>query len=135
MDWILPRLACGTYDEAQMLVSDGSIGYAMNLSERPSETVVFCLHAPMPDEVFLDADMWELQVHRLFAIFLTSRTGIFVHCRLGVSRSPALCAAYLAASGVARTLDEALAQVRATRVVTRIHQETERGLRAWWEGR
>lgn len=135
MDWILARLACGTYDEAQMLAGGGPFERVLNLSERHSETVIPCYHAPMPDEVFLESAVWELQVQKLFAVLLTARRAVFVHCRLGVSRSPALCAGYLVASGVTRTLDEALVRVRASRAVTRIHPRTERGLRAWWECR
>jgi protein-tyrosine phosphatase len=132
MDWILGRLACGTFDEAQMLASDGPFDVVMNLSERPSETVVHCLHAPMPDEVFLEAAVWELQVQKLFAVLMVGRRAVFVHCRLGISRSPALCAAYLMACGGARNPEEAMMLVRGARRVTHVHPETWRGLTAWW---
>ena len=135
MDWILGRMACGTFDEAQMLTLDGLFGGVMNLSERLSETVLPCLHAPIPDEVFLKWPVWDTQLKNLFALLLTSRRGVFVHCRLGVSRSPALCAAYLAVAGVARDLAEALEIVQARRQVTKIHPETLRGVVAWWEQR
>lgn len=135
MDWILGRLACGTFDEAQVLAADGPFDRVMNLSERLSETVVPCIHAPMPDEVFLEGSVWDTQLTNLFALLLTSRRAVFLYCRLGVSRSPALCAAYLVACGVARNLGEALVIVQARRRVTKIHPETLRGVVAWWEQR
>ncbi len=135
MDWILGRLACGTFDEAQVLVADGPFDGVLNLSERFSETVVPCIHAPMPDEVFLERALWETQIAILGTLLRRSRRAVLVHCRLGVSRSPALCAAYLTASGMARDPSEGLAIVQAQRRVTKIHPETLRGIVAWWQQR
>ena len=135
MDWILGRLACGTFDEAQVLVADGPFDVAMNLSERLSETVVSGIHVPMPDEVFLPWGLWERQVFTLSTLLRKSRRAVFVHCRLGVSRSPALCAAYLAVAGVTQSVSEALEIVQARRRVTKIHPETWRGVVAWEERR
>lgn len=135
MDWILGRLACGTFDEAQMLVADGPFDGVMNLSERLSETVVLCFHAPMPDEVFLEWALWEEQILTLSTLLRRSRRAVFIHCRLGISRSPALCAAYLVACGVVQSMSESLEIVQVRRRVTKIHPETLRGVMAWWERR
>lgn len=135
MDWILNRLACGTFDEAQMLVADGLFDRVLNLSERLSDTVLPCLHLPMPDEVFLDTALWDRQIEALAMLLHRSRRAVFVHCRLGISRAPALCAAYLTACGIAHHPDEALDIVRRARPQTAIHPETWRGVRAWWIGK
>jgi protein-tyrosine phosphatase len=57
---------------------------------------------------------------------------VLLHCRLGKSRSVALCAAYLAYCGFSDTPDNALLYIYAKRPIASVHPETWRGVVNWW---
>jgi hypothetical protein len=59
--------------------------------------------------------------------------GVLVHCKGGISRSPAIVCAYLLHSGRARTVDEALAVVRKARPPANPNKGFMRQLRAFEE--
>lgn len=59
-------------------------------------------------------------------------TGIvYVHCKIGYSRSAAIVGAWLLASGRAATADEAIAQLRAARPSIVVRPEIDQALRAF----
>lgn len=134
MDWILGRLACGSAEDAITLCMASPklrhIDRIMTLAEQPvSYDVVpsqtFVHHEPLPDEVWLPPDLWACRVATL-RTFLQAGATVLVHCRLGKSRSPALCAAYLISCGMG--VDEARVYVEAKRPAAQIHPETWRGV-------
>ena len=54
---------------------------------------------------------------------------VYVHCKIGYSRSAAVVGAWLVASGAARSADEAIARLRAARPSIVIRPEAETALR------
>ena len=133
MDWILSRLACGSLADATMLGTASGIGRVVTLCEQPCPplpSLTYGRHEPIPDEVWLPPDLWGRRVESLRLLLIHAT--VLVHCRLGVSRAPALCAAYLIRCGMAP--GEALAFVQSKRPVARIHPETWRGVLEWSEG-
>ena len=136
MDWILGRLACGSLADATGLIeqradgASGEIHDVLTLCEQPTPALpgmTYGHHAPIPDEVWLPPDLWERRVESL-RLLLVHGT-VLVHCRLGVSRAPGLCAAYLIRCGMQP--GEALAYVCAKRAVAQPHAETWRGIVEW----
>ena len=128
LDWILNRLACGSFEDAQ--APEPRITVIMNLSERAYSSTARLIHAPFPDEVYLEPLLWSERVAQLRAL-LHSRETVLVHCRLGKSRSPSLCAAYLMACGMAT--ERALQYVTTRRHLAQPHAETWRGVLAWYK--
>ena len=137
MDWILHRLACGSLDDAVALATHPparSIERVLTLSEQRCPTfpsLTYEQYHPIPDEVWLPRDLWQVRVDTL-RVLLQNGSTVLVHCRLGRSRSPALCAAYLIACGMG--CDEARAFVETKRSETRMHSETWRGVVEWARG-
>ena len=134
MDWILRRLACGSFDDAlTVATSPVPIDRILSLSERavPHGALASTTHAhhePIPDETWLPPDLWTKRVETL-RVFLNAGATVLVHCRLGVSRAPALCAAYLIHCGMAP--DEARQFVEARRAVASMHPKTWQGVVEW----
>ena len=127
MNQILDRLYLGCIENAYQAASP--ITVILNLCEHGYESPLLVIHAPMPDEVFLPAWEWQSRLHAL-GMLLQNRHSVLVHCRLGVSRSPALVTAYLASVGWC--LEQARLVVRARRSCVNIHPETWRGVEEWW---
>ena len=113
------------------LIGGGRAPEVLQLHDCAPAPPVTVMHHEIPDEVFLDGSVWSGLTHLLSGL-LTHGNTVLVHCRLGVSRAPALCAAYLMRCGMAP--EEALAYVTARRAVTAVHAETWRGVLAWAEG-
>lgn len=133
MDWILSRLACGSLVDVAALEHISGIQRVLTLSEQrrpPLPSLMYGHHEAIPDEVWLPPDLWERRVESLR--YLLVHGTVLVHCRLGISRAPALCAAYLIRCGMAA--EEAHAFVQSKRPVTNIHPETWRGVLEWAEG-
>ncbi len=59
---------------------------------------------------------------------------VYVHCKIGYSRSATVIGAWLVASGAAGTADEAIARLRAVRPSIVIRPEAEEALRAFATG-
>ncbi len=132
MDWILDRLACGSLEDVPTL--DHTITRILTLCEQrcvPPRSTVFVDHRPLPDAVWLPPDVWRARVDTLAHLLQRCQLTVLVHCRLGVSRAPALCAAYLMQCGMGP--EEARAYVEARRPAAAIHPETWRGVLAWGE--
>lgn len=133
MDFLLPRLALGCFEDVPFAYSAG-ITRILTLCEACPTSDTIILHCPIPDEVWLPRDVWNGLIEQL-SYLLDSGQSVLVHCRLGVSRSPTLVAAYLACAGYELTLESALAYVHSKRACVKPHSETWRGMREWWEGR
>ncbi len=134
MDQILPRLFLGDFADAQA-VQVQDIQAVLTLCEaRPHVAQgMDHVHAPIPDEVFLEHHVWAELLHALHVLLCDRHMRVLVHCRLGVSRAPSLVAAYLAQCGW--TLETALALLVSRRSVVAPHSETWRGVQHFLEGR
>ena len=132
MDQILSRLYCGSLEDAQAWTyKDGQAIVTLSeqrIDKNASPLLIHVAYLPIPDEAWLPREIWKSRVDAL-AHYLGLHWTVLVHCRLGVSRSPALCAAYLAHTGW--DLDEALAYVQSKRACTKVHGETWRGVKEW----
>ena len=132
MDKILPDLYLGSLEDGQTCAEP--IEVCFNICEHSYEPKKYMVHAPIEDEVFHDARIWQGLVAKLYSIHhdeINHRV-VLVHCRLGISRAPSLVAAYLAYCGYTRDVDHALVQVTKQRPIAYPHMETWRGVRAWW---
>ena len=129
MDFVLSRLVVGAFNEVATV--PGTITAVLSLCERQPDPVAQCLmlHAPIPDEVELSATTWEELTTCLTRLLAHGHT-VFVHCRLGKSRSPALCAAHLIRCGY--TPENALAIVQKAHAYTCVHPETWKSVLRWW---
>jgi protein-tyrosine phosphatase len=137
MEQILEHLWLGSLDDAERahLSPLPRIEMLFTLREKPLEmTPLSYIHMPMPDEVILPAAIWEERVQKL-AELQRMQICTLVHCRLGVSRSPALVASYLAHCGMMPTPLKALGYVMGRRSVVNVHEATWRGVEYWWSRR
>ena len=135
MTRITDTLYLGTYEDALYTpVAEAGIQGTFNLAERSYEAVLPVRHHAIPDEVVLSSQVWQCLID-LLGSFVTTYAPVLVHCRLGVSRSPALVAAYLAATGAYPDPEAALAYVKACRPVVQVHEATWEGICAWWRER
>ena len=136
MNQILDRLWLGDMDDG--LVAHEcpmpKIGAILALNERAYQTPLAYFHVSMPDEVFLPGHIWQSRVETL-AQLQESLVTTLVHCRLGVSRSPALVAAYLAHIGMMPDVTKALGYVMGRRSVVKVHDATWAGVTSWWSQR
>ena len=133
MDQILDRLWLGGCEPDGDALRSWTSGCVLTLCEVPpvlDNPAVHHIHAPMPDEVFMQAPEWSARVHALRQALRKYPT-VFVGCRLGKSRAPSLVAAYLTETGWA--LDTALAFLVSKRSVVAPHPETWRGVQHWQE--
>ena len=80
------------------------------------------LTAPTPDQL---RDALDFITHE------AARGTVYVHCKIGYSRSAAVVGAYLLASGQAGTADQALAFLREARPPIVIREEAVRAIRGW----
>ena len=137
MDQILDRLWLGTWDDAAAYADPSTQGFPLrgilSLSERPLTVhpSIVHTHAPIADEVYHAPHVWQELLHALIAL-VHLRGNVLVHCRLGVSRSPALVALYLAQCGHSRDPQAALAHLVARRGCVAPHEETWRGVVETW---
>jgi membrane-associated phospholipid phosphatase len=95
------------------------------LATRYLNVPILDLTAPTPE-----------QLQRCVA-FVTENAGrgvVYVHCKIGYSRSAAVVGAYLLQSGAVRTADEAMARLRAVRPSLVIRPEAEASLRRFEAG-
>lgn len=136
MEQILERLWLGSFEDAEIahLSPLPKFGALVTLCEAAPQTPLALLHMPIPDEVFLEAHLWASRVETL-AQLQESLVTTLVHCRLGVSRSPALVAAYLAHIGMMPTPERALGYVMGRRKVVNVHSDTWYGVTSWWSNR
>lgn len=105
MDRILARLWVGDLADGHDIAEARCvhpITRILNLSQyRYTTTRLLCLpieHLPIDDEVLLPAATWTLVV-RTIQQALEAGHHLLVHCRLGKSRAPSACAAYLMQCG------------------------------------
>ena len=131
MNRILDRLYCGAFDDVPAC-ADAGITCVLSLCEAQPEPIpgVLMLHAPFPDEVDIPVHVWAELITALTRVLRYGYT-VLVHCRLGVSRSPTLCAAYIARAGVF-PLDDALTYVRLCRNIANPHSATWASVGAWY---
>lgn len=134
MDQITARIWLGSLEDAQSPLAQSSMAATLNLCEHRYPTSLAYWHLPMPDEVFLAPSVWQVRVDALTNLQLSLVTTL-VHCRLGVSRSPSLVAAYLASIGAYDTPDAALDFLQRRRACVNPHPDTWRGVLHWWEQR
>lgn len=134
MNRLLDRLYCGAFADVQPSLNAEGITCVLSLCEQAPEAVpgVKMIHAPISDEVTLPPQTWSELLRALLAEIRDGHT-VLVHCRLGVSRAPSLCAAYLAATGCIASPNTALAYVQERRSVANPHPLTWYGVKQWWE--
>lgn len=133
MDRILDRLWCGSYEDGRHVAAKDTvvpIRYILNISQYPYDSpIIPAVHYPIEDEVCLPGKTWEHLTH-LLSDLLVARYTVLVHCRLGKSRAPALCAAYLMRCGFAP--EKALELVLEKRSEADPHPETIKSVLAWF---
>ena len=131
MNQLLDRLYCGAFVDVPTCHEQG-ITCVLSLCEQAPEPVpgVTMLHAPITDEVHLPAPVWA-ELTTLLAKQLRHGHTVLVHCRLGVSRAPSLCAAYMAQAGLL-SIGDALDKVRACRDVASPHVATWGSVLEWY---
>ena len=127
MTHIRPRLFLGCFED--VLHSMAPITHIYTLCESRPVSAHIVFHRPIPDEIYLAPSVWATLVDELEGLMLVGHT-VLVHCRLGVSRSPALVVAYLAQTE-GMTVAAARLMVKTKRPVVQIHPETWRGIVAW----
>lgn len=130
MERILDRLWCGSLADAAVLAPGGPIRRIVHLAlqDPPVADVIHTVEMPILDEVFLGDGVWETLTWTIQEC-LSARGEVLVHCRLGKSRAPSACAAYLIRAGYRP--DKALALVRRARPQADPHPETWRSVLAW----
>lgn len=123
-----------TEAEAQDAVAAG-VTAVLDLTAEFSETHAFrsCdyLNAPILDLTAPTDD----QLDRCLA-FLRKRASqgvVYIHCKIGYSRSAVIAAAWLADQGLAETAEECLAQLRAVRPTIVVRPEAETAIRRFIE--
>lgn len=137
MDQILDRLWLGSVKDAEAYAHPEMQAYPMHAILTLNEVAPLAVartitHAydPIPDEVFLTPAQWHHLIGRMHDL-LWHHQRILVHCRLGVSRSPALVAAYLVHCGHSWDPATALAYIARRHPNACPHAETWRGILAW----
>ena len=120
MDQILPGLFLGP-DTYRCLAEAFDISLVVSVltpAERGHPDYRQSVHCP-EHAIDLDDDpsaplTFELLADAAFRMHATLRAGkrVLVHCAYGRSRSPTVCAAYLIASGHARTAEVAIAKIK-----------------------
>lgn len=136
MEQILERLWLGNFEDAEVahLSAFPKFGALVTLCEAAPQTPLALFHSPIPDEIYLPASVWQCRVELLVQL-QDSLVTTLVHCRLGVSRSPALVAAYLAYRNVMPDVTKALGYVMGRRNVVKVHEATWQGVEAWFSSR
>ena len=131
MNRILDNLYLGTLHDGSTahLQSKAPIRHIMNCSQYSYHSMLPVLHTPFADEVCLPPWHWDHLVCLLGA--LCDIGIVLVHCRLGVSRSPVLVAAYLAKRN-GYTPWDALREIRVTHPQADPHKDTWQGVLEWW---
>lgn len=135
VDQMLSRLYCGSFEDAAACTHTDVQAVLTLCEQRIVSSIPAGLqmeYMPLPDEVWLPPDVWRSRVQRLDHLLRVCKFSVLVHCRLGVSRAPALCVAYLATTGW--DIDDALAYITSKRACVKVHPETLRGVREWWGG-
>ncbi len=105
------------------------ISHIVNVSQYLYLSTTPVTHAAFEEERFYDVSHWQRLVLMLEGLCVTST--VLVHCRLGVSRSPSLVAAYLTKlQGTTPWI--ALRFIQDKRPMAQPHKETWRGVMEWW---
>jgi protein-tyrosine phosphatase len=116
---IWQRLALGSLDDARRLASANTLGITKVVSLCPEEVVprgegIEYVRIPVLDSRPICSKQFE-QVMREIAKGIR-RGHLFVHCVSGMSRSPVICAAWMAWCGYA-AIDAALAEIAELRPI------------------
>lgn len=120
-----------TRTEARALAAD--IAGVIDLTAEHDERDAF-LGLPYLNIQVLDLTPPSVEHCRAATEFISAhadRGTVFVHCGLGYSRSAAIAAAHLLASGLARTADEAVRMVRRLHPPAQLNADDERALCAY----
>ena len=131
MDWILDRLACGSLSDAARCTKGDADTIVTLSQELPMLTHGHkSLHAPMDDD-----KPWPFakcaELVQYVSRELHDGKRVLVHCHGGVTRSPALCMAYLAGCGF--SLDAARQWVEKKRTeAVRMHPTVWGSIVTWW---
>jgi len=121
-----------TEDEAVQAIDDGVtavVDVTVNFSEAaPFRDVAYLplpildLTAPTPEQIDEAVEFIRAE---------SQRGTVYVHCKIGYSRSAAIVGAYLVASGVASDADDAIRRLREVRPSIVIRPEAESAIRAY----
>lgn len=127
MNKIMDRIYVGDRQDAidLMVTNPNNIGAILNVCETqdPPLDVVslympFADCAPIPEYEFRACMQW------LQDQYVRFDRNIFIHCHLGISRSPTICAAFMAQNKLAENIDIAVSIIRAVRPIVWPHQLT-----------
>jgi len=127
LDKVVDRIYVGdNLDPHELRVSNSEqIGAILNVCETFDPALdVASLHmpfadcAPIPTYEFQTCMSWLEQQYR------RSDRNIFIHCHLGISRSPTICASFMFLQKISPTIQEALATIKAARPIINPHPLT-----------
>lgn len=121
MDEITQKVFIGNWSDALSLkqANPNGISSVLNVCECIDNNLPvfnylhasFLDHNPIPKDIFDQCMTWlEMQY--------VNKESILIHCALGCSRSPTICAAFFAQQQIFKTLDEALSFIKIVRPQT-----------------
>jgi diacylglycerol kinase (ATP) len=116
---ITDRIYVGDWGDALSLIwpNGNWISAVLNVCENMDNSFdnhIAYLHEPFPDHLLIPKEAFDTCMHWLKTQYVLGKN-ILIHCALGVSRSPTICAAFLVKQGLAKTIDEGLLIVKLAR--------------------
>jgi protein-tyrosine phosphatase/membrane-associated phospholipid phosphatase len=130
---VAPNVLVGRWlnrDESKRLLDEGIVAVLDLSAEYPAPRAL--LRLPYCNIQILDMTpptVEQLHAASDFIAEWSAKGNVFVHCAMGYTRSATVAAAYLLASGSAKTVDDALATIRSSRGGIRIRSRNEQALR------
>jgi len=125
--WIGRRLTDQEADEAIRAGVTAVVDLTVAFSEVSAFQRLDYLALPILDLTAPTPEQLDTAVR--FIEFQAQRGVVYVHCKIGYSRSAAVVGAYMLYTGMARTTDEAMSQLRAARPTIVIRPEAEAAIR------
>jgi len=118
MNKITDRLFVGNWGDALSLIWPNAnyISAVLNVCENLDQldSNIAYMHVPFPDHLPIPKESFDMCMNWLNGQYTLGKN-ILIHCAVGVSRSPTICAAFLVKTGLAKTIDEGLQIIKQAR--------------------
>lgn len=128
MDFIFECLAIGDIGDGQ---NEPDVDVILNLSEIDYQTSRLYKHIYFPDFEYLRDLRVIGQCTQFIREHIQQHFRVLVHCFAGMSRSTAICMAYLYECGM--SFDEALSLIQAKHPIASPHEALVRSLHDWYD--